>query len=422
MILSNEEACFYLLLLKNGYKKEVDEWIDNIAYNNETLEGIYLELVYNQSKINDLMSCLHNYIKYDEINDESICIKLRLFIKQKLDNNEITIEKAIDSLYGFLIKIDKISNEYWNDFYLIGIYSDYVDSSLLDKYEFYALVKAYLNSGNKFGYEDFWKQRKLKYEKNKLIKEDKEKLKEKNKQKINYLRNQYNIPNNILTTEEYVSRNIFLNYKWVFMGICEIICLAITMGFPFYFDNLGSELATATLLFGLAIAIYGFCILCDAPIKGLIYSFAPVLCYAIPLMIIYYILQIRTEWLIGLLTILFGSLFFILFFVKYAIKSYKNHNKILSEYLSIITSKYKNIYHYRDYYTTKNYITLWKINGTHVTIFEYDKDKASITITGNVKYKNELLKEVIIDYTEVNDTFYNCVINGINILNSKINK
>ena len=38
MLLSYEEACFYYLLLKNGYVKEVDEWIDGIAYNNETLE------------------------------------------------------------------------------------------------------------------------------------------------------------------------------------------------------------------------------------------------------------------------------------------------------------------------------------------------------------------------------------------------
>ena len=62
MLLSYEEACFYYLLLKTGYTKEVDEWIDGIAYNNETLEDINLELVYKQSNTNELISCLYNYI------------------------------------------------------------------------------------------------------------------------------------------------------------------------------------------------------------------------------------------------------------------------------------------------------------------------------------------------------------------------
>ena len=40
MYITYEEAYFYKLLLENGFVGEVDQWIDNIAVNNDTLEGI----------------------------------------------------------------------------------------------------------------------------------------------------------------------------------------------------------------------------------------------------------------------------------------------------------------------------------------------------------------------------------------------
>ena len=163
MLLSYEEACFYYLLLKTGYTKEVDEWIDGIAYNNETLEDINLELVYKQSNTNELISCLYNYINEQKMDDKLICEKLRLFIKQKLDNNEITIEEAANSLCSFSLGNGDINAPYWIDFYMVSVYGEYVDSTLLEKTKYHAIVRQFVNTGNKLDSNDFWNERDKKY-------------------------------------------------------------------------------------------------------------------------------------------------------------------------------------------------------------------------------------------------------------------
>ena len=72
---------------------DVNEWIDNIINDNEVLEGLYLDLACCFGNINKIISVLHNYLKDCKINIDNklVCDKLRLFIKEKLDNKEITL-------------------------------------------------------------------------------------------------------------------------------------------------------------------------------------------------------------------------------------------------------------------------------------------------------------------------------------------
>ena len=43
MLISYDDAIFYKLLLHTGFIKEVYKWIDDIAYNNETLEDCLIK-------------------------------------------------------------------------------------------------------------------------------------------------------------------------------------------------------------------------------------------------------------------------------------------------------------------------------------------------------------------------------------------
>ena len=72
------------MLLENGFVGEVDQWIDNIAVNNDTLEGINLDLVSALGDSNKIISSLHNYLLDKKIDDKSVCERLRLFIKDKV--------------------------------------------------------------------------------------------------------------------------------------------------------------------------------------------------------------------------------------------------------------------------------------------------------------------------------------------------
>lgn len=165
MLLSYEDAYYYKLLLQNGFYNDVNDFINDIANKNNTLEGIFLELVYNQNNLNELISCLHNYINYNKVNNELLCNKLKQFIKNKVDNNEITIEKASDALCGFAISSESYLEPYWSDFYHINILWDYVDAGILSEEEYKQAVREFIYTGKIFDIDNFWNKRAIKYEK-----------------------------------------------------------------------------------------------------------------------------------------------------------------------------------------------------------------------------------------------------------------
>ena len=202
--------------------------------------------------------------------------------------------------------------------------------------------------------------------------------------------------------------------KWILLAIFEILCLSMTIGSVFYYDLVTAELGVTIMLLGLSFGIYGFCILCDAPINGIVYSLIPVLCYAIPLAFVYYIIRVNTEWVLGLSTIVCGSVLFFIFMYIVVIKPFKKKNAALVKYWNLIEEKYPKMHHPRDYLC--NAIVFWKKDRTNVTIFEYKKGCYSITLTGNIIFENVKMKDSILNYIELKDTFDNCVKKGIELL------
>lgn len=163
MYITYEEAYFYKLLLQNGFVEEVDKWIEFIAVNNDYLEGINLDLISALGDVNKIISSLHNYLLDKKIDDKSVCERLRLFIKDKVDNEEISILQAANILYYFSCQNEKMHEEYWHDFYTIGIYKEYFEEDCLDEAEFNSIVKQFLETGNQVDTNDFWNKRNEKY-------------------------------------------------------------------------------------------------------------------------------------------------------------------------------------------------------------------------------------------------------------------
>ena len=155
MLLSYEDLYFYKLILQGGFHQEVNEWIDNIATNNDVLEGIYLDLVCNQNNLNELISCLQCYIGKNTVDDKALCDRLRLFIKEKLDKGEISYEEAANSLCGFAIKSENWEEEPWKDFYMVSVYGDYMDGGFLDVEDYHKIVSEFINIGKLLHPDDF---------------------------------------------------------------------------------------------------------------------------------------------------------------------------------------------------------------------------------------------------------------------------
>ena len=498
MNLSFDDAMFYKVLLQSGFKEDVDKWIDEFINNTELLEGIYLDLACCYSNLNETISCLHNYIGENPINDKEVCTRLRVFIKNKLENNEISIERATDALISFAS--DRWQEKYWSDFYMISIYDEYLNVGFSEQVETFAMVREFINTGKRLDANKFWLDRKkknkivrkkenkykilsavvlflysilimvlssllmllekhftgtvsdkslgiyivivcllivppvvicvvgwdmvydrlsMKKNKREKIKEERKLIEEQRKVESDAIREKFNLESDILTSYEYntISMNKFSSKgKWILLTIFEILCLSMTVGSVFYFDLVTPELGIAIMMLGISFGIYGFCILCDAPIKGIVYSLLPVLCYALPLVIVYYIINVDTEWIIGLSTIIFGSILFVLFMVIAVVKPMKKKNAASIKYWNLLEEKYPKMQHYSDYYHLHSGIAFWKKDGTHVSIFEYKKGYYSIILTGSILFEGVKLDNEILIYIESKNTFDNCVKMGLELL------
>lgn len=152
MPLSYEEALYYKILLQSGFTKETNEWIDKILYTSETLDGIYLDLVCNQNNLNNLISCLQSYIINKKIDEKSVCEKLRLFIKIKLESSEISLEEAINYFSFFAIQSDNMYNPPWNNFYSISLLYDYLLEGFLNKDEFFKALNDFIETGKEIDF------------------------------------------------------------------------------------------------------------------------------------------------------------------------------------------------------------------------------------------------------------------------------
>ena len=498
MHLSFDDAMFYKALLQSGFKEDVEKWVDEFINNTELLEGIYLDLACCYSNLNDSISCLHNYIGENPINDKEVCARLREFIKEKLENNEISIERAIDALISF--GSDRWQEKYWSDFYMVSIFDEYLNAGFSEQLETFAMVREFINTGKRLDANKFWLDREKKnkivrkkenkykilsavvlilysilimglssllmllekhftgtvsdkslgiyivvvcllivppvvicvvgwnmvYErlstgkkKRIKIKEERKLIEEQRKKESEELRRKFNLSSNVLTSYEYNSitmKRYSSKTKWILLAIFEILCLSMTIGSVFYYDLVTAELGVAIMLLGLSFGIYGFCILCDSPIKGIAYSLIPVICYALPLVIVYYAINVEIEWIIGLSTITFGSILFVLFMIFAVVKPIKKKNAASIKYWNLLEEKYPKIHHHIDYYHLHSGIVFWKKDGTHVSIFEYKKGYYSIILTGSIMFEGIKLDDAILEYNESKDIFENCIKKGLELL------
>ena len=148
--LTYEEAYFYKILIELEFNEEFEKYIEYLENELEVYEGFYLDLIYNQSSPLNVISLLNNYILDKDIDKSLVFEKVRLFLLDKLNNNEIDLEKTIESLdlLSFYFLEDDCMDE-WDTFY-----ADY-ELGYLDRYnlDLLKVVRSYLETGKIENYE-----------------------------------------------------------------------------------------------------------------------------------------------------------------------------------------------------------------------------------------------------------------------------
>lgn len=148
--LTYEEAYFYKILIELEFNEEFEKYIEYLENELEVYEGFYLDLIYNQSSPLNVISLLNNFILDKDIDKSLVFEKVRLFLLDKLNNNEIDLEKTIESLdlLSFYFLEDDCMDE-WDTFY-----ADY-ELGYLDRYnlDLLKVVRSYLETGKIENYE-----------------------------------------------------------------------------------------------------------------------------------------------------------------------------------------------------------------------------------------------------------------------------
>lgn len=127
--LTYEEAYFYKILIELEFNEEFEKYIEYLENELEVYEGFYLDLIYNQSSPLNVISLLNNYILDKDIDKSLVFEKVRFFLLDKLNNNEINEKKAIELLsllYNhYFTYIDKMEEWfYFYEEYIMGYLKD----------------------------------------------------------------------------------------------------------------------------------------------------------------------------------------------------------------------------------------------------------------------------------------------------------
>lgn len=122
-----------------------------------------------------------------------------------------------------------------------------------------------------------------------------------------------------------------MKLRWAGCIVLEVLCILLTVGIVVYSMFLPPEACVTLMLVGFVLGIYGFCVLCEAYVKGILYSVTPVACYALPLAALWFS-GVRTEWILGVVTVVVGSVLFVLFMWLVVVRPQRKKQRILSEY------------------------------------------------------------------------------------------
>jgi len=263
---------------------------------------------------------------------------------------------------------------------------------------------------------------KSKKEERKVEKEKKKEFEEAQRSESFHLREKFHLPEYIYTTYEIKKKYPLIKhrYQWVLLVIFETSCFVMVIGGAVMTDFMAPDIGFLVIFIGLIFGIYGFFALLQKFLKGILYSFPPVLCFALPLAFGYYVIHITPGWELGLLTVGMGGLLFSLFMIFAVNHPTKKRNQATSMYLHTFTEKNKTTHFFFDSFEPSKAVTLWLDKEHFVELFEFEKGKTSISVVGNVQFNGILLTRMPIDYFESEEPFDDCVTDQVRRLGERV--
>lgn len=91
-----EDAYFQLLLLNGGIEYEYLRWVNELLEAEETLTDATLDMSFMGDDIKNAVAYLYRYCEGKSIDTESVCTRLRLFLRDEYFSGRITRQTCVN--------------------------------------------------------------------------------------------------------------------------------------------------------------------------------------------------------------------------------------------------------------------------------------------------------------------------------------
>jgi len=157
--LNREEAFYYEILLTLGYSPEYDEWLNTYLKTEDPLSDIVLDLAWCGSDKEKAISILRKYRMEESVDEENVCNRIRLFLKNAYHTKRLNKEQVATAMYAVASHIGgsgDFDTKVWGDMFCFDEYYSMAKESIITWEQFdsvflITLILAYLAMKKRFG-------------------------------------------------------------------------------------------------------------------------------------------------------------------------------------------------------------------------------------------------------------------------------
>ena len=155
--MTREDAYYERIMLLCGYWDDYDEWLDSYLETEDPLSDIVLELLDCHDDIKEVEHRLNLYCLEAPFDEESVYIRLRLYLRDGYKNGNLTKDDVMSALFRFSQKIPFCY--FQNQCRLLSDYCDLAENGILVMKEFDLELLRWLDQGGQINIDPLWKMR-----------------------------------------------------------------------------------------------------------------------------------------------------------------------------------------------------------------------------------------------------------------------
>ncbi|MBQ5320693.1 MAG: hypothetical protein J6K88_01325 [Oscillospiraceae bacterium] len=148
--MKREDAYYFKILLMSGFSDGYDQWLNGYLETEDPLSDIVLELSFCGSDLDKTISCLHNYCMKQSFDENAVCDRLRLFLKEAYHSKRLSKAETISCMYRFANSHGDpgdFDNRLWDDMFYMDYYHSLAKDGIIpwDRFDF--AFSSYLDDG-----------------------------------------------------------------------------------------------------------------------------------------------------------------------------------------------------------------------------------------------------------------------------------